>query len=244
MKKMTKRLMNLVLLAVITIVQRDHVYAVETINSVPSQLISDSSTHQLDLLDNASNQVELEYEVIADHNNFIQPEGITNISSEINFKKKSKNVSYSVDISHLQNERINGEKLMVYELNKAMVQIIDLNSFVVLNQDMDYSIQFIAENEIMIRFNHTFIEEGAKYKISIYIPTTMGSTVVYGGENESTYLNQYVNQTDTIKAILKASPKMDEMLLEAGQMIEVYRHIPILLENNILLKYLEIAKIN
>ena len=133
---------------------------------------------------------------------------------------------------------------MMYELHKAMVQIIDLNSFVVLNKDIDYSIQSIAENEMIIRFNHTFIEEGAKYKISIYIPTTMGSKVVYGGENEKTYLNEYVNQTGTIKAILKALPKVDETLLEAGQMIEIYSHIPILLENNILLKYLEIARIN
>ena len=184
----------------------------------------------------------LEAVVDQDHN-FIQPEGVTNISTEVTFKTKSKDVSYTVDISDLENETFNGEKLMDYQLDKAIVQIIDLNNSVTLAKDTHYTIESIVGNEVVIRFN-SFVEENSKYKITIYIPTIMGSKVVYGGADENTYLKKYVNKTDTVKATIKATPKVDEVQLETGQIVEVYSGVPFSKEDPISLRYLEIAKIN
>lgn len=181
--------------------------------------------------------------VVDQNNNFIQPQGITNISAEVTFKTKSKDVSYTVDISDLENETFNGEKLMDYQLDKAIVQIIDLNNSVTLTKDTHYTIDSIVGNEVVIRFN-SFVEENSKYKITIYIPTIMGSEVVYGGADENTYLKKYVNKTGTVKTTIKAAPKVDDVTLETGQIIEVYSSIPMLTEKNISLNYLEIAKIN
>lgn len=183
---------------------------------------------------------------IDDNNNFIQPQGITNISAEIDFDTKSKDVSYAVDISNLVNEKFNGEQLMNYKLDKATVQIIDVNSSATLTRDTDYTIQSIVGNEMVILFNAPFIEVGAKYKIAIYVPTTMGDKIVYGGGNENTYLKKYidVHQTGTIKATIKASPKVGEVTLETNQTVEVYSSVPFSTEDTISLKYLEIAKIN
>lgn len=187
--------------------------------------------------------------VTNESNNFIQPQGVSNISANVKFNVKSKDVSYTVDISKLLDAQLGGATLMNYDLSKLSVQVNKVNeSNKVLVKGTDYTVERPSGSEIKVNFKDV-VNVNDEYKIAFYIPSTMNTAVVYGGAGEQTYLNLYNKKTVQIDNVIVATPKVEDILLESGVINEVYgAPIPtssvIKPENKITLTYIEIAKIN
>lgn len=178
---------------------------------------------------------------IGTHYNLIQPQGISNIGADILFNTKSRDVSYTVDISDLANTTLNGNKLMNYNLLKASCTVKDLISDSSLDSN-SYEITKTA-TQLTITFKNV-IEQHSNYGISIYIPTTMGTNIVYGGPTNYTYLKHFLNTYGTVKASITTYPKLEETLLPSGKIDEIYSTLPLTTINNINMLYIEIATIN
>lgn len=224
----------------------DNVYAVDQMTGISNEIIPSNSHYQLNTTYfGEQKEADLSLEVeLEQGSSFIQPEGITNICSEITFKTQCKEVSYKIDISSLMDEINNGVKLMNYKLDQVIVQVIDLKNSMILTKNA-YMIEPIVEKQIKIRFTNLVIEEGSSYRIDIYMPTTIGREVIYGGRDMNSYLSKYVQnqRTGTIKAIVEACPKVDEVLDKNHQIIEMYSDKVLLKEYAISLSYMEITKI-
>lgn len=182
-------------------------------------------------------------------NNFIQPEGVSNISASIKFNTKSKDVSYTVDVSKLLNAKLDGNSFMNYNTSKATVQVKELSgSKRILTKGVDYIFD-TTPNEIRIIFNN-IIDVGTEYKIDMYMPSHLNPGVVYGGTGENTYLNKINNKTIDIDTLIVAYPKVDEITLDTGEKKDVYSGAGFATDSTtdsarrITLTYIEIAKIN
>lgn len=182
-------------------------------------------------------------------NNFIQPEGVSNISANIKFNTKSKDVSYTVDVSKLSNAKLDGNNFMNYSTSKATVQVKELNgSKRILTKGVDYTFDTSA-NEIRVKFKN-IIDEGVEYKIDMYMPSHLKPGVVYGGIGENTYLKKVNKKTVDIDTLIVAYPKVDEITLETGEKKEVYSGVGFATDSTtdparkITLTYMEIAKIS
>ena len=221
-------------------------YAVEQTRYVSEQHALTNGHYQSNITyfdEQKEAQLLLEVE-IKQGSSFIQPEGITNVCSEITFKAQCKEASYKIDIGDLINESNNGVKLMNYHLDQIKVHIIDLNNSMILPKSA-YIMEPIVDNQIKIYFTNLVIEERSAYKIIIYIPTTIGRQVIYGGSGTSSYLNKYIQnkRIGTVKAIVEAYSQIDEVLNENDQVIKQYSDKKLLKEQVISLRYMEIPKI-
>ena len=218
----------------------DDVYAVEQVKAISDQSVS-SNTIWMSEQEEIASSLEV---ALKQGSNFIQPEGITNICSEISFKVKCKEFSYQIDISSLVNESNNTVKLMNYDLDRIRVQIVDLKNASILTKQA-YMVEPSVDHQIKIHFVNQIIEEGSTYKIIIYIPTTIGRQVIYGGKDMNSYLNKYVysQRLGAVRTIVEACPKIDEVLDGNDQMIEQYSDRNVLKEYSISLNYMEIPKI-
>lgn len=241
-----KRKSICIFLLLILMSRANNVYAVDQMRGISNEIIPSNSHYQLNTTYfGEQKEADLSLEVeLEQGSSFIQPEGITNICSEIIFKIKCKEFSYQIDISSLIDEINNGVKLMNYNLDQIRVQIVDLKNSMILTKN-DYIIESIVDNRIKIRFTNLVIEEGSSYRIAIYMPTTIGHEVIYGGRDTNSYLSKYVRnqRTDTVKAIVEACPKLEEVLDKNHQTIEMYSDKVLLKEYAISLSYMEIAKI-
>lgn len=241
-----KRKSICILLIFILMNQTYNVYALDQVRDVSNHVTSTSSHYQQNFADfnEKKNTEPLLGVEIKQGNNFIQPEGITNICSEITFKTQCKEASYKIDMNNLIDENENSIKLMNYNLDQVGVQIIDLKNSMILNKST-YRIESIVDNHIKICFTDLIIEEGSAYKITIYIPTTIGREVIYGGSDANSYLNKYIQnqQIGVVRVLVEAYPKIDEVLDKNHQIIEWYSDKALLKEQTISLNYIEISKI-
>ncbi len=184
-------------------------------------------------------------------NNFIQPEGVSNIAATIEFGTISKDVKYIVDISNIVNETLNNNILMNYNTSLKNVQVRNINQGNrLLTQNVDYDVAQYGNNiEISLRNK---VNEGDKFKVDIYIPSTFTKDVVYGGNSGntgSTYINTFKNKFVKVDNIIMATPKINEIVDEDGTVKEVYGGTMIIdskdrVENKISLKYIDIAAIH
>lgn len=227
--------------------QTQNIYALDQEASVSNQTILKNSLYmQSPSYFDENKEVGLLLETdFKQGSSFIQPEGITNICSEITFKMQCKEVLYSIDINALVSEMDHGMKLMNYLLDRVVVQVIDLKNDILLTKNIEYVVDPTVKNQIKIHFMDSVIEEGSSYRVTIYIPTTIGHQVIYGGKDSDAYLNKYVKnqRTVTVKAIVEAYPKEDEIIHEMQQVMPVYKDKIFSEEQAILLSYTEIPRI-
>lgn len=209
--------------------------------------------------------------VWADGTNFIQPEGLTNVDVEIDFDKKVKDISYTLDFSGLKSDELNGKKIIEkYDLSQIKVQIFEIGTPDTLVSDTQYTIVLDPSpnpDKIRINFNDStsttpfYAEEGSKYRIKMYIPTTIGSEIQYGLkplETETTS-NSYVakivgdpgipgapgRKIINLNTELKATVRICEAKTILGVFYdEVYNDIPSVIPKDVKMNYIEIAKIS
>ncbi len=111
-------------------------------------------------------------------NNFIQPEGVSNVAATIKFGTSSKDVKYIVDISNMVNAKLNGFNLMNYNIAGNKVEIRKVNEGnKVLTEGRNYTVTKVGNN-IEVSFKDS-INAGDEFKVDIYIPTRFGENVVY-----------------------------------------------------------------
>lgn len=197
--------------------------------------------------------------------NYIQPEGLTNVGIDIEFNKKVKDLSYSLDFSSLMSNELNGKKIIEkYALSQAIVQIFEIGTSDTLVSDTLYTIELDPSpnpNKIVIKFNDStsatpfYAEEGSKYRIKMYIPTTIGSEIQYGlkaGENITTsnsYMAKILNDISRKVINLNTELKGTVRICEAKTILgvfydEEYNSTPSVITKNVTMNYIEIAKIN
>lgn len=125
-------------------------------------------------------------QVVDSNVNFIQPEGITNVTAEVTFKEpKSTDIAYKLDITPLLNKELDGKKMMHFDLSRASVYVADVTSgTTVLTKDTNYSVSTDASH-VTINFTDQMVEN-QKLRIGIYIPTKMDQQIDY-----KAYKNNY-----------------------------------------------------
>ncbi len=180
--------------------------------------------------------------------NFIQPQGVSNVTAKVEFKVKSKDVSYTVKLDKLVDATLSGNKLMNYDFAKTKVHITKTNDADrILVEGTDYTIQNVGNRELKVDFNG-FVDAGDEFTIAIYLPSTLTENVIYGGTEANTYLNKYRNRIVKLDNVIIASPKVADVTA-SGVSEEVYG-APVTTnsilkpENQIKVIYIEIAKIN
>ena len=180
--------------------------------------------------------------------NFIQPQGVSNVTASVKFKVKSKDVSYTVDLSRLVDAKLAGKTLMSYDFTKYNVRVTKVNEGdKVLVQGTDYTLENLGDRQIKVNFNG-FIEAADDFKIAVYIPCALNEEVIYGGSATDTYLKQYRNKIVGVDNVIMASPKVGDTTV-AGVTEEVYG-TPVITnsmlkpENKINVIYIDIATIN
>ena len=199
------------------------------------------------------NEPQISSESNADMN-FIQPEGITNISANLKFREKSKDVSYIVDTTNIVEGKLNGNVFMSYELSKPKIEVRKVNEGNrLLNPKVGESTTYDYEviqsgNNIEIKFTG-IVNEGDEFKMDVYIPTKFTQDAVYGGSTGATYLNTYKGKTAKVDTTIITTPKVEDITLDDGTIKEVYAY-PIEIsskikpENKITLTYLDLAGIH
>ncbi len=180
--------------------------------------------------------------------NFIQPEGVTNISSNVKFNVKSKDTVYIVDTTKIVQNKLNNSVFMVFDRANRSVEVRKVNeSNRLLVRDVDYrSVQSGYNTRIEFMTDINAVDE---FKIDIYMPTKFSSNVVYGGSTGSTYLNTYKGKTEQVDTKIITTPKLEDTVLDDGTITEVYGY-PMEIdsktkpENKITLTYLDLAGIH
>lgn len=159
----------------------------------------------------------------------IQPEGISKINIDFEFKQTMKDVSLELDLNPLMNEQIGGQKIIDYRISDGhqnLVSIQVLEEGKVANKVVEpsnYMIEII-NNSICIKWNDSacatpFIgEEGSRYQVWVYISTKLNKDIQYGTlPNESkSYVGKALGNTKIIQAKLKGKVRMSEAYMKEG----------------------------
>lgn len=128
-------------------------------------------------------------QVVDSNVNFIQPEGITNVTTEITFNQpKSTDVAYKLDITQLLNKELDGKKMMQFDMSKVSVYVADVTSgtSTVLSKNTDYRVSPDTDAQhVTINLTGQMVEN-QKLRIGIYIPTSMNQQIDY-----KAYKNNY-----------------------------------------------------
>lgn len=131
--------------------------------------------------------------------NVIQPEALTNVGIEIEFDKKVKDISYTLDFSGLMSDELNGDKIIEkYDLANAIVRIFKVETIGSIDSTTEVSptqyttmlvppiAPVLDSSKIVITFNNStsttpfYAEAGSKYQVKMYVPTTLGREIQYG----------------------------------------------------------------
>ena len=218
-------------------------YSVDKMNADGAQIVQ-SPTKIKSLV----NEPEISSETNST-NNFVQPEGISNISSTLKITSKSKDISYTIDPRVLVNATLDGTRLMNYDFGKAVVQVTKLGSEdKLLVKDTDYTVDKLSANNIKINFSGV-VEKGTQFKLDIYVPTKINQGINYGGTGSNTYLKIFNGTTIQIDTIITTTTKIEDITLEDGTIKEVYAK-PVTIssvdkpDNKITLTFTEIAGIH
>ena len=156
-----------------------------------------------------------------DATNYIQPEGVTNVSVDIKFDEKCRDIIYSIDLTTLINEKLFTDTLMSYTLKDALgnpaskIQIKKLGASPSIIESKYYK-QSVNGNKLVIEFNKYddvtngpfYAEKNDEYSVNIYIPTKMGTSIKY-----SEYKNGYItggNKKQNITTELVATVRIQE----------------------------------
>ena len=126
-------------------------------------------------------------QVVDSNVNFIQPEGITNVTVEVTFEEpKSTDVAYKLDITQLLNKELDGKKMMQFDMSKVSVYVADVTSgtHAVLSKNTNYSVSTDAQH-VTINLTGQMVEN-QKLRIGIYVPTKMNQDIDY-----KVYKNNY-----------------------------------------------------
>ncbi len=187
--------------------------------------------------------------------NVIQPEGITNVGTEVKFDKYTKDITYKIDVKELLDEAMSGNKLMKFKMSDAKVRVEKLSSidgsgnktWSIVDSDY-YTMTPPGVNDVTVKFNKegsakAFIANaGEVYRITVYIPTNMQGTVKYS-EYVTTYIDNSSNNTRNATATVTG----DERIKEAGIYDGIYyeaEYASLSKSGQIGVNYIEIAKIN
>ena len=192
--------------------------------------------------------------------NYIQPEGVTNVSVDIEFNEKCRDISYSIDLEPLIDKELDGDALMSYLLKNdegnpaSKIQIKKLGASPSI-LDSKYYKQSVNGKKLIIEFNKYngddpfYAEKNDKYSVNIYIPTKMGTSINY-----SNYKSGYItggNKKETITTELVATVRIQEAYEEVfpapiGKVIvpEAYSATSSKKPYNIDLTYWEMPNIN
>lgn len=188
--------------------------------------------------------------------NVIQPEGVTNIGAELKFGEYTKDITYKVNVQPLIDEKMSGNLLMDFKVEKATVGVEKLLSDDGLGHktwqriDTDYY-QLVSpqatDQELTVEFNKEssakpFIaNSGEVYRVIVYIPTHMQQNIKY---NE--YIQHYIkissNNTKTVATKVIATSRIKEAITINGIYYEA-QYANLSKDLAVTLKYLEISKI-
>lgn len=189
--------------------------------------------------------------------NVIQPEGVTNVATEVKFDKYTKDITYKINVKSLLDETMAGTKLMKFTMPRVQVRVEKLASVDGLGNkswsivDSDYytmSTPGINDEVITVEFNKEssakpFIANGGEvYRITVYIPTNMQETVKYD-EYIATYIDNSSNNTRNVTAVIAGA----ERIKDAGIYDGIYydaEYANLSKSEQIGVNYIEIAKIN
>ncbi len=177
--------------------------------------------------------------------NGIQPEGITNITTQFKLDKKMKDMSIEISLANLINDKMNckiGEStseqlFMDYDLldgtnNKFWVEVKNITGATesTIESTSYEKIEATDTNSdsiydtVSIKFKSDYYgEEGSQYKVLVYVPTTMKDYVQYGylpKEIEGTgnsYLAQKKGQEVKAVATLKGRVRTGEEVTINGK---------------------------
>ena len=180
--------------------------------------------------------------------NFIQPQGVSNVTAKLKFKVKSKDVSYTLKLDRLVDAKLDRDKLMNYDFDKAKVYITKTDEGDrVLVEGVDYTVENIDNRDIKVNFNG-FVNPGDNFTIAVYLPSTLTENITYGGSGDKTYLSKYRNRIAKVDNVIVASPKVADVTT-SGVSEEVYG-APVTTssllkpDNRIKVIYIDIAQIN
>lgn len=192
--------------------------------------------------------------------NLIQPEGVTNVGTEIKFNSYTKDITYEINIKKLLEEAMGGDELMKFTLPKTKVRVEKLlsidgggnKSWSVI--DKNYYLMSIPSvgqvdyGTITVKFNeeasiNPFNANGGEvYRIIVYIPTNMQPAIKY-----SEYITNYINNTANNTINATATITGAERIKEAGVYDGIYydaEYANLSKSEQIGVNYIEMAKIN
>ncbi len=158
---------------------------------------------------------------ITESQNIVQPEGVSNISVQLNFPEKAKDVSYIIDMNNLINDKLGEDYIISYDMDTLKVQIKDMNDDKVLEANSEYIVTKLDGSKIKIDFVNT-VNKDDSFAISVYVKSNMNSNIKYGGSDTQTYLSAIKGKIIEIDNSIMARPKIEDVVLEDGTTQEVY----------------------
>ena len=190
--------------------------------------------------------------------NVIQPEGITNVGTEVKFDKYTKDITFKIDVQSLIDETMGSSNLMKFDMTKAQVGVEKLVSVDGTTGkktwspiDRDYYAMVTpleGDKEITVEFNkegtsNAFTcNSGETYRITVYIPTNMEGTVAYND-----YIDNYIDDSTKNTKNAQATIIGSERIKEAGIYDGIYYaevYVTSSKSEQIAANYIEMAKIN
>ena len=189
--------------------------------------------------------------------NVIQPEGITNVGTEVTFGRYTKDITFKVDVQSLIDEAMGSSKLMKFAMPKVQARVEILASIDPSGKkiwtpiDSDYyavTTPQATDKEITIEFNKDgsskpFVaDNGEVYRITVYIPTNMEETIGYDSYTAA-YIDNISNNTRNTTATIKATERIKEAGIYDGKYYNA-EYANLTKTEQIAVSYIEMSKIN